>query len=63
MKNRFNYGYLYSLIKKNKKKGFTLIELLFVITVTGVIPSVAIPLLLNYYNFPQAQITSQIKYR
>jgi type II secretory pathway pseudopilin PulG len=43
-----------------RNKGFTQVELLLVILITGIVPTITTPLLINYSNFRQANHLNQI---
>lgn len=55
MKKKLNTSYLQGLVKKTANKGFTLTELLVVIVITGVMPAIVMPFLLNHYDLRQQQ--------
>jgi prepilin-type N-terminal cleavage/methylation domain-containing protein len=50
MKVKFNSNHILCARKRNKQKGFTQIELLIVILITGIIPALITPPLVNHYD-------------
>lgn len=53
MKVQPNLPHRIGLVKRNNQKGFTQVELLIVIIITGVIPAIATPVLVNHYDYQQ----------
>lgn len=52
MKAKSNLPHGISSAKRNNQKGFTQVELLIVI-ITGVIPAISTPVLVNHYDYQQ----------
>jgi prepilin-type N-terminal cleavage/methylation domain-containing protein len=50
MKVKFNSNHLLCSRKRNNQKGFTHVELLIVILITGIIPAIVTPPLVNHYD-------------
>lgn len=61
MKNKLKCVYLKHLLKKTINKGFTQTELLFVIVMTGVMPAIIMPCVLDHYNLQQTQVSLRTK--
>ena len=53
MKVKSNMPHGISPAKRDNQKGFTQVELLIVIIITGVIPAIATPVLVNHYDYQQ----------
>jgi prepilin-type N-terminal cleavage/methylation domain-containing protein len=50
MKGKSNSNHLLCARKRNNQKGFTQVELLIVILITGIIPAIVTPPLVNHYD-------------
>lgn len=59
MKVQPNLPHRIGLVKRNNQKGFTQVELLIVIIITGVIPAIATPVLVNHYDYQQISRSSR----
>jgi prepilin-type N-terminal cleavage/methylation domain-containing protein len=58
IKNKLKLYQLNQLSKTKINKGFTLIELLIVILITGVMPAIVMPWLLDNYDLHKQQVHS-----